>query len=120
MVQVLGPCNQVPCKGGGWLEPKPNKIQGASILGRGDLGGVEDVQLRVEVVIWLVWRGAGFAHLVTFSPLCFSYPFHSPNPPSTTPFLLLNPSRWAMYPLGAVPVGGDGGCERDRSGGARS
>ena len=98
-----------------------NKIQEASILGRGDLGGVVDVQLRgVEVVIGLVCRRAEFAHLVTFSPLSFSYPFPSPNPPSTTPLLLLNPPRWAMYPLGAVMVGGGGGYERDRSGMARS
>ena len=56
---------------------------GASVSGRGDLGGVGEVQLwGVGVVIGLVSSGgAGFAHLVTFSPLSFSHPFPTPKPP---------------------------------------
>jgi hypothetical protein len=75
------------------LEPKPkpsywgsvlaNETQGVSVSGIGDLGGVWEVQLRgVEVVIGLVRGGGGwFAHLVTHSPLSFSYPFPTPKPP---------------------------------------
>ena len=78
---------------GGWLEQKTRNLscwgsvlanakQGASVSGRGDLGGVGEVQLwRMEVVIRLVSsRGVGFAHLVTLSPLSLSYPFPTPKP----------------------------------------
>jgi hypothetical protein len=56
--------------------------------------------------------GGGFAHLVTLSPLSFSYPFPTANP---TLFLPSDPPRWAMYPLGAVVVGRGSG----RSGSAK-
>ena len=81
--------------GAGWSQKaKPshwdlvlaNGMWGASISGRGDLGGVGEVQLwGVGVVIGLVSsRGAGFAHLVTFSPLSFPIPFPLLTPPSLT------------------------------------
>ena len=59
-----------------------NTPRGASFSGRGDLGGVGEVQLwRMGMVIGLVsGRGAGFAHLVTSCPLSYSYPFPTPNP----------------------------------------
>ena len=54
-----------------------NEIEGASILGRGDLAVVVDVQLReVEVVIGLVCRGLG---LLTWLPsLPSPFPIHFP------------------------------------------
>ena len=60
-----------------------NAKHGASLSDRGDLGGAGEVQLwGMGVVIGLVSSGgAGFAHLVTFSPLSFSHPFPTPNPP---------------------------------------
>ena len=102
-----GPAQSSSARGGGagwsqkakpshWDSVLANGMRGASVSGRGDLGGVGEVQLwGVGVVIGLVSsRGAGFAHLVTFSPLSFSHPFPTLNPPLSNPLTLLpNPVR---------------------------
>ena len=87
-----GPAQSSSARGGGgvgakrqnhWDSVLANGMRGASVSDRGNLGGVEEVQLwGVGVVIGLVSSGgAGFAHLVTFSPLSFSHPFPTPKPP---------------------------------------
>jgi hypothetical protein len=85
-----------------------NKMWRASVLGKGCMGVVGDVHLRVvEVVIRPECRrGTRFAHLVTLSPLSFSHTFSSFN---TTPSLLPDHPKWVLYPRGLMVVGG-GGC----------
>ena len=76
------------------------KVQGGSVSGRGNLGGVGEVQLNgVGTVIGLVRsRGAGFTHLVTLSPCHFLSLSHSPKPP-----LILHPS--SLFPPGVLGTG---------------
>ena len=100
-----GPAQSSGARGGGLVRATSqnkatgsllaNGMQGASVSGRGDLGGVEGVQLReVGVVIGLVSRGAGFAHSLCYpSPLPFSYPFPLQTIPYNTPPHLHNPPQ---------------------------
>jgi hypothetical protein len=114
-------------RGGGWLEPKSQKLsrqgsvladetRGASVLGRGDLGGAREAKLRVGGGGSL----AGMQSGIWFdSPVSLPIPSLFPNPllPSTLsdpPFPLPKILWWVVYGWHVV-VGGGG---REKIGGS--